>query len=129
MPGQTQRILLVEDEVLVAMLIEDMIDGMGLQHVATASRLDQALELVQNLEFDAAILDVNLAGKRSFPIADILKERGIPFVFATGYGQDGIVEDHRNVPVLGKPFRRQDLERILPVVMNGGEGEGLASEA
>lgn len=113
MPGACQRIFVVEDEILVAMLIEDMIDSMGFDHVATANRLEQGIELARALDFDAAILDVNLAGARSFPIADLLKERGIPFIFATGYGRDGIVDHHGDVQVLGKPLRMQDLQDAL----------------
>lgn len=113
MPGVCQRVLLVEDEILVAMLIEDMIDTMGLDHVATANRLEQGIALASELDIDCAILDVNLAGARSFPIADVLKKRGIPFVFATGYGRDGIAEPHSDVPVLGKPLRLQDLRDAI----------------
>jgi CheY-like chemotaxis protein len=109
------RIFLVEDETLVAMLVEDMLDSIGLEHVATASRLDQGLKLARELDFDAAVLDVNLAGARSFPIADVLKERNIPFVFATGYGREGIAEEHRDVPVIGKPFQARDLKAALAV--------------
>ena len=103
------RILIVEDEMLVALNIEDMLIELGHDVAGIASRLDQALALARDGGFDAAMLDVNLAGDRSFPIADLLIERNIPFLFATGYGRDGIEEKYRDRPVLQKPFRVSDL--------------------
>jgi CheY-like chemotaxis protein len=107
------RILVVEDEMLVAMNIEDMLLAMGHEVAGLASRLGPALQLAQEGEFDLAMLDVNLAGETSFPVADILRERGIPYLFATGYGIDGIEEGYRGAPVLQKPFRSRDLAGAL----------------
>ena len=107
------RILIVEDEMLVAMNIEDMLLDLGHEVAGLASRLEPALSLAQEAEFDLAMLDVNLAGQSSFPVAKILAGRGIPFLFATGYGAKGIAEPYRAYPVLQKPFRAQDLERAL----------------
>jgi CheY-like chemotaxis protein len=107
------RILLVEDEMLVAMNIEDMLLELGHEVAGIASRLEPALALAREGRFDLAMLDVNLAGDRSFPVADLLIERGIPFLFATGYGLDGIDERYRDRPVLQKPFRARDLEAAL----------------
>ena len=94
---------------LVAMNIEDMLTELGHEVVGIAGRLEPALELARDGGFDAAMLDVNLAGDRSFPVADLLIERGIPFLFATGYGLDGIEEKYRDRPVLQKPFRAAEL--------------------
>ena len=107
------RILVVEDEMLVAMNIEDMLLDLGHEVAGLASRLEPALSLAREADFDLAMLDVNLAGEPSFPVAEILVERGIPFLFATGYGAGGIAEAHRDRPVLEKPFRAQDLGAAL----------------
>jgi CheY-like chemotaxis protein len=107
------RILIIEDESLVMMLIEDTLFDIGCAVAGTASRLDDAMKKVSSLAFDAAILDVNLNGSQSFSIAHKLRERGIPFVFATGYGEAGIPEDLRGLPILVKPFQQSELERAL----------------
>jgi CheY-like chemotaxis protein len=107
------RILIVEDEMLVAMNIEDMLLDLGHEVAGLASRLAPALALARDALFDVAMLDVNLAGETSFPVADLLIERGIPFLFATGYGPKGIEERYRSHPVLQKPFRSPDLREAL----------------
>ncbi|QND66650.1 response regulator [Mesorhizobium loti] len=83
------RVLVVEDEALVAMLIEDMLLELGYEVLGPAMRLGPALEMARDEIFDLAVLDVNLANEQSFPVAQLLQERGIPFVFATGYGLRG----------------------------------------
>ena len=90
---------------LVAMNIEDMLLELGHEVAGLASRLEPAVALARENRFDAAMLDVNLAGEPSFPIADLLTERKIPFLFATGYGRAGIEERFRARPILQKPFR------------------------
>jgi CheY-like chemotaxis protein len=107
------RILIVEDEMLVAMNIEDMLLDLGHEVAGLASRLAPALALAAEAEIDAAVLDVNLAGEQSFPVADLLDRRGIPFLFATGYGLGGIEERYRGRTVLQKPFRITDLGAAL----------------
>jgi CheY-like chemotaxis protein len=108
-----RRILVIEDESMVSMLIEDTLADMGCVVVALASRFDDGLAKAQTLAFDAAILDVNLAGERSFAIADALRMRKLPFVFATGYGIASIPQPQRDVPILQKPFASHDLEQAL----------------
>ena len=98
------RVLIVEDEMMVAMLIEDMIVKMGSDVVGPAYRLSEGLHLAQHESIDIAVLDVNLNGARSFPIAAILIDRGIPFVFATGYGSTGVDVEFPGIPVVTKPF-------------------------
>ena len=110
------RILVVEDEMLVAMNIEDMLLDLGHEVAGLASRLEPALALAREGSFDIAMLDVNLAGQQSFAVADILAARGIPFLFATGYGGKGIAEGHRDRPVLQKPFRASDLGEALAAI-------------
>src|ERR1700755_3506408 len=110
---QGLRVLVVEDEMMVSMLIEDMLSDMGCQVVGPASRLDEAIELSKTAEIDCAVLDVNLGGQPIFPLADLLRERGCPFAFATGYGDAGLRDVDRGSPVLQKPFREGDLARVL----------------
>jgi CheY-like chemotaxis protein len=100
------RVLIVEDEALVAMLIEDYLTDLGCVVVDVAGTLSRGLELVSDptLAIDGATLDINLAGEQVFPIADVLRRRGIPFVFATGYGTNGLVPRFAGYPVIPKPF-------------------------
>jgi CheY-like chemotaxis protein len=113
LPDRRLRILIVEDEMLVAMNIEDMLLDLGHEVAGLASRLEPALALARESIFDAAMLDVNLAGEPSFPVADLLVERGIPFLFATGYGRAGLEERFRAFPILQKPFRAAELQAAL----------------
>jgi CheY-like chemotaxis protein len=107
------RVLVVEDEGMVAMLLEDMLADLGHQVVATAGSIERAGEIVADTSFDLAILDVNLNGHHTYPLAETLRQRGIPFVFATGYGRSGLEEKWKDTPVLQKPFTEQDLQRVI----------------
>ena len=107
------RVLVVEDEMMVSMLIEDMLTDLGCTVVGPAARLDEAIDLAKTSELDCAVLDVNLGGQPIFPLADLLRERGKPFAFATGYGDAGVRDVDRGTPVLQKPFREGDLARVL----------------
>lgn len=98
---------------LVAMNIEDMLLELGHEVAGIASRIGSALALVREGSFDAAMLDVNLAGEASFPVADRLIELGIPFLFASGYGRQGLDPRYRDHPLLQKPFRTAELGRAL----------------
>jgi CheY-like chemotaxis protein len=111
--GKKLRVLIVEDESLVAMLIEDMLTDLGYEVAAIVGRLEQARESARELDVDFALIDLNLSGARTDDIAAILSERGIPFVFATGYGAAGVVDAWRDAPVLQKPFRIEDLARAI----------------
>lgn len=104
----------------IAMMIEDMLAELGHEVTGSASRLKQARTLAAEGEFDIAILDVNLDGRPSFPVAEILRERGTPFLFATGYGSAGIDPAFADVVVLRKPFLLGDLERSLARVSDEG---------
>ena len=110
------RVLIVEDEMLVAMNIEDMLLDLGHEVAGLASRLAPAMALAREAQFDLAMLDVNLAGEQSFPVARALVERGIPFLFATGYGVKGVAEEFRSFPVLQKPFRMRDLGEAIAAI-------------
>jgi len=113
------RVLIVEDEALIAMLIEDMLVDLGCIVVGVANSLEAGLKQVVSEEFDAAVVDVNLNGAESYPIAHSLKARSIPFVFSTGYGGKALPQALRNVPVLVKPFEHGDLERGLLEIRRG----------
>ncbi|UYY78959.1 response regulator [Sphingomonas sp. R1] len=107
------RVLIVEDEMTIAFLIEDMLEDLGHEVVEIAMRLPEALEAARRVDADLAILDVNLDGHRSFPVADILEARSIPFAFATGYGALGLEGPYRERPVLAKPFLREHLATLI----------------
>ena len=108
------RVLLVEDEAILRMLLEDMIEDLGYELAGSAGSLEEATGLVATLpRIEAAIIDVNLGGVASFPLADELRIRQVPFLFSTGYGADGIPERFRDVPLLGKPYRRDDIRQAL----------------
>lgn len=107
------RVLIIEDESLVAMLLEDALADIGWEVIGIASRFRSADHKARSLAFDVAIVDINLSGKLTFPIAEDLFERGIPFVFATGYGDEIVPARLKSVPVLKKPFGKPDLERTL----------------
>jgi len=111
------RILVVEDEAIVAMLLEDMLAELGYEVVGPVTRLDRALDLARGAAIDAAVLDVNLNGRDTYAVADALSARAIPFVFATGYGAKELAERFRGTPVTQKPFHRDDLERALGAAM------------
>ena len=111
---QGRRVLVVEDELMISMLVEDMLSDLGCSVVGPAHELAAALALANGPEgIDAALLDVNLAGQSVFPVADALRARGVPSIFSTGYGEAGLRDVDRGAPVLQKPFRAGDLARAL----------------
>ena len=116
-PLAGQRALVVEDEGLVSVLIEDILLDSGCDIAGTASSLAEALDKVETLAFDFAIVDVNLNGLQSAPVAEALIERGIPFVLATGYGTTGLSKSFPGVPMLQKPFLGAELEQTLGTML------------
>jgi CheY-like chemotaxis protein len=112
-----RRVLIVEDELMIRMLLEDMLDDLGFEVAATAGRVDEAVRLVNDTEFDVAILDMNLNGQAVAPVVEVLEKRGLPYVFATGYDERGLPEAHRGRPTLQKPFQQENLERALNSVL------------
>lgn len=112
------RVLVVEDEMMVSMLLEDMLSDFGCTLVGPAVRLEPALRLVANAEFDVAILDVNLNGDETYPIADALAARTIPFVFSSGYGAGRLRDGYRSIPSVLKPFHSQELEQTLAAALS-----------
>jgi DNA-binding response OmpR family regulator len=109
-----RRILIVEDEPLISMMLEDFLDALDREVAGTADNCAAALELIDAGGVDAAILDVNLrGGEQSWPIADRLAQLDIPFILATGGSGDAIAEAHRDRPVLSKPFTMDGVEKAL----------------
>ena len=104
-------VLLVEDEPIVAMNAEDMLLDLGCSRVEVCYRVEPALEMIPAISFDAAVLDINLNGDRSFPIAEALRERSVPFAFATGFNDRET--PFPGAPVIGKPYRMEELESAL----------------
>jgi DNA-binding response OmpR family regulator len=105
-------ILLAEDEMLVAMMLEDYFRCSGYT-VLKAARLTDCLQLAASAPIDLALLDINLAGQLSFPVALVLQGRGIPFLFSSGYGDDGLPDSWKNEKVLQKPYDTKQLQAAL----------------
>jgi DNA-binding response OmpR family regulator len=111
--GTKIRVLVVEDETLIAIMIEDTLIELGCEIVGPTGKLDMALQLTKEGNFDAAILDVTIRGGKVYPVAEQLAERGIPFVFASGHGDWALPETLRNKPRLTKPFTVSALEERI----------------
>lgn len=107
------RILIVEDEPVIAMLLEEMLTEYGFQVVAVAATLEQARALASTLELDGALLDVSLGEDEVFPVARVLDDRGLPFAFTTGYGSVGLPPEWEKRPVFNKPYNIQLLAETL----------------
>jgi CheY-like chemotaxis protein len=113
-----RRILVVEDEMLILLNVEDMLADLGCTSVSAAATADQAVALINAQAFDAAMVDVNLDGRKSYPVADALAARGVPFVFSTGYSGLSLDDGFRDRPLLGKPYREAELVEILTRLLN-----------
>ena len=109
------RVMIVEDEALVAMVVTESLTSLGCSVVGPFSRCSDALAAIEADEIDAAILDVNLDGEMVYPLAELLTERGVPFIFVTGYGAESIDERFTHIPVIQKPVERHVLQRIFVV--------------
>ncbi|MBV5268756.1 MAG: response regulator [Afipia sp.] len=114
-----RSVLLVEDEVMIRMMVADMLEEIGYTIAAEAGDIDEAVRLVQVTDFDIAILDVNVNGKVITPVAEAVQLRGLPFVFATGYGAQGLPEKFRDRPTIQKPFQIETLARTIESVLKG----------
>ena len=108
-----KRVLVVEDETLISMLFEDILADLNCEVVGPALNLRQAMDLAQTAEMDAAVLDVNLGGDPIFPVAEILARRGVPLVFSSGYGADGLPDQWQDQPTLPKPFTSDEVAAVL----------------
>jgi len=108
-----KRVLVVDDEMMIRMLLEGMLTDLGYTVAAEAGNIEGALTLAKEAEFDVAVLDVNLNNVPVTPVVEVLVERGVPFIFASGYGQRGVPEAYRQNPTLQKPFQVEELARAI----------------
>jgi DNA-binding NtrC family response regulator len=106
-------VFLVEDEVMIRMMVADMLEELGFRVVAEAGEINEAMKLARSVDFDIAILDVNVNGKVISPVAELIQARNLPFIFATGYGSSGLPEEYRDRPALQKPFQLETLARMI----------------
>jgi DNA-binding response OmpR family regulator len=113
MADVARRVLVVEDEALVAMLVEDALLDAGFGVIGPAATVEEAMSLLARERPDAVVLDLNLAGETSTPVADALAARGIPYVIATGYGVSGLPAGHQDAMVLAKPYDPAELTAML----------------
>lgn len=113
MAGNPRKVLIVEDEALVAMLVEDALLDAGFDVMGPAATVAEALALLDGEIPDAVVLDLNLAGETSIPVADVLAQRGIPYVIATGYGAASLPPGQRGAMVLAKPYDPAELTAML----------------
>lgn len=116
------RVLVVEDESLIAMLVEDGLETLGYEVVGPVGTVDAALRIVEQTPFDLALLDINLGGKQSFPIAEALESRGIPYVFLTGYDRSSLPLAFQHRFGLQKPFRMSALQQALKKLQGSKRG-------
>ncbi|MFZ3179046.1 MAG: response regulator [Methylocystis silviterrae] len=109
----TPRVLIVEDEAVIAMALEMFLEELGAQVVATAGNVQEALQKATSEDFDIAFLDVNLNGQKAHVLPGVLERRHKPFAFVTGYGEQGVLEAHADAPVVAKPFSRDAVSTAL----------------
>jgi len=112
-------VFLVEDEAMIRMMVADMLEELGYRVAAEAGEINEAIRLAGTTEFDIAILDVNVNGKVISPVAELIKARNRPFIFATGYGTQGVPEDYRDRPALQKPFQIEALAAVIASTLRG----------
>ncbi|MGJ0505011.1 MAG: response regulator [Methylocystis sp.] len=107
------RILIVEDEAVIAMALEMFLEELGARVVATAGNIQDALNKATTEEFDLAFLDINLNGQKAHVLPGVLERRHKPFAFVTGYGEQGVLDAHADAPVVTKPFSRASISAAL----------------
>ncbi len=117
------NVFVVEDEALVALNLEDMLAELGCSIVGPAMRIERAREMIESgINADVAILDVNVAGEQVFPVAEMLAQRGVPIVFATGYDREGLPENWHGRTILQKPYTLGDVSRSLAAAVSREAG-------
>ena len=119
------KVLVVEDEAMVAMLIEDMLEDLGCTVIGSIASLAKACDAAVTADMDVAMLDMNIAGQKVFPVAQILRERRIPFLFSSGYGEAGLPEEYLSSQVLSKPFSQESLREKLVLALHGKDAPAL----
>lgn len=120
-PFDGLRVLIVEDEIMITMMMEDLLTDLGCEIVGPAADVAAALALIDGQAVSLALLDLNLGhGETGYPVADALAARNIPFAFVTGSGADVLRDPHRGRPTLAKPFRLETLEQLVLTLANRG---------
>lgn len=117
------RVFIVEDETMILIVLEDSLATMGFEVVASALELDEALAKAAQITCDVAVLDINIAGRSVEPVANLLESRGIPFVFASGYGRAALPVRHSGRPLLTKPYNAEALRAALLKVLAKSEAD------
>jgi len=117
---QGVRVLVVEDELLVSLMLEGVLADLGCEVAGTANRVVKALKLASEGSFQIAVLDVNIAAEKVYPVAELLSRCGVPFIFSTGYGVAGLDEAWKSRPIIQKPFHQRDLARALVTALSVG---------
>lgn len=112
-PPNSLRVLIVEDEAIIALDLSDMITDLGHIVVMVANRIDIGMDFARSGRLDLAILDMNVRGALSFPIADVLRDQSIPFIFASGYGERGLIDGFRDAHVITKPYNIDILGKMV----------------
>lgn len=110
---ESLRFMIVDDEAIIALNLECMLEDLGHTVIETVSQVDRGMEVARTSDIDMAILDINVRGELSFPIAEILRSRSVPFIFSSGYGEGGLIDGFRDEVVLTKPYDTEGLRRIL----------------
>lgn len=119
-PLRGLRILVVEDQAPIALQVEDMLVESECEVVGPASRVEQALKLLEEQAVDAAVLDLNIAGEMVYPVAEVMDTRGLPYVFATGCDPSDLAGPYKQKPVLQKPFSRRTLLEAMQEIVGQG---------
>jgi DNA-binding response OmpR family regulator len=117
LPGAGSSVFLVEDDVLIRMMVVEMLEELGHRIAAETGDLDHAERLARTVEYDVAILDVNLKGRSISSVADLISESGRPLIFVTGYGVAGLPAGYQDRPVLQKPFKLEELGAMIEFVV------------
>ncbi|MDB5431652.1 MAG: response regulator receiver protein [Caulobacter sp.] len=125
---KTRRVMIVEDEMIVAWLLEDLLDELGYTVAGPAKSVRQAQALIAAGGIDAAVLDINLDGEMSYPVADTLAAQGVPFIFSSGYSRDSLPEAYRSCPLIQKPFDPRKVAAALVAMMADGDRPGQLPE-
>jgi DNA-binding response OmpR family regulator len=118
MSAKGLRVFVVEDEPMIRMMLMEMLEELGYRVVAEAGDVEEGATFAQSADLDIAILDVNLKGKLITPVAEVIKARGLPIIFATGYGSEGVPEEFRDFPTLEKPFHLDTLAALIDEVVH-----------
>jgi DNA-binding response OmpR family regulator len=111
-------VFVVEDEPMIRIMVADMLEELGHRVVAEAGDVEEGAKLARSTDFDLAILDVNVRGKLITPVAELIKARGLPMIFATGYGSEGVPDEIRDLPALAKPFQIEALAKAIDAIFD-----------